>query len=94
MARPPRLELEGGVYHVIVRGNERSAIFRDDRDRECYLARLAHYRKQFGFRLLAFCLMSNHVHLAIRRGPFALARVMAGLQSSSHGVSLEIVVYA
>jgi putative transposase len=82
MARPPRLELPGGVYHVVVRGNERAAVFRDDRDREHYLGRLSYYREKFGFRLLAFCLMGNHVHLAIRRGPFPLSRIMAGLQSS------------
>jgi len=82
MARPPRLEFPGAVYHVVVRGNERRAIFRDDEDRERYLGRLAHYRKRFGFRLLAFCLMSNHVHLAIRTGRFPLSRIMAGLQSS------------
>lgn len=34
MARPIRLEAEGAVYHVIARGNERRAIFRDERDRE------------------------------------------------------------
>jgi len=34
MARPPRLEFPGGIYHVVVRGNERAAIFRDDEDRE------------------------------------------------------------
>jgi putative transposase len=82
MARPPRLEFPGGVYHVVVRGNERAAVFRDDEDREKYLGRLAHYREKFGFRLLAFCLMGNHVHLAIRTGEFPLSRVMAGLQSS------------
>jgi putative transposase len=82
MARPPRLEAPGGVYHVVVRGNERAAVFRDDADREKYLQRLAHYRKRFEFRLLAYCLMSNHVHLAIRRGPAPLSRIMAGIQSS------------
>src|SRR5712692_10477431 len=82
MARPPRLEFAGAVYHVVVRGNERRAIFRDDGDREQYLARLAHYRKKFGFRLLAFCLMDNHVHLAIRTDQVPLSRIMAGLQSS------------
>lgn len=82
MARPPRLEFPGGVYHVVVRGNERAAVFRDDEDREKYLGRLAHYREKFGFRLLAFCLMGNHIHLAIRTGEFPLSRVMAGLQSS------------
>jgi hypothetical protein len=34
MARPLRLEAEGAVYHVIARGNERKAVFRDDRDRQ------------------------------------------------------------
>jgi len=29
-------------------------------DRERYLERLAHYREKFDFRLLAFCLMTNH----------------------------------
>ena len=36
MARPLRLEAEGAVYHVIARGNERKAVFRDDQDREAY----------------------------------------------------------
>jgi REP element-mobilizing transposase RayT len=34
MARPLRIIYEGAVYHVTLRGNERRAIFRDDRDRE------------------------------------------------------------
>jgi len=81
MPRPPRLEFPGAVYHVTARGNERRAIFRDDRDREAYLAGLAHYRRKFGFRLLAYCLMTNHVHLAIRTGAAPLSRIMAGIQS-------------
>lgn len=82
MARPLRLELAGAVYHVTARGNDRGLIFRDDQDRGMYLERLAHYRQRFGFRLLAFCLMPNHVHLALRTGRVALSRIMAGLQSS------------
>ncbi len=34
MARPQRIEYEGTVYHVGVRGNERQAIFQGDADRE------------------------------------------------------------
>lgn len=52
-----------------VRGNERKAVFRDDGGRQAYLDRLAKCRERFGFRLLAFCLMENHIHLAIERGP-------------------------
>jgi hypothetical protein len=33
MARPLRIEYPGAYYHVTSRGNERKAIFRDDRDR-------------------------------------------------------------
>lgn len=80
MARPRRLEAPGVVYHVVVRGNERRAVFRDDSDRVRYLGRLAHYREKFGFRLLAFCLMDNHVHLAMETSRHPLSRIMAGVQ--------------
>src|SRR5713226_7604890 len=82
MARPLRLEFPGALYHVIVRGNERKAVFRNDGDRLDYLERLGRYGKKFGFRLLAYCLMDNHVHLAIETGKAPLSRIMAGLQSS------------
>ena len=77
-----RVEVAGGLYHVIVRGNERRNVFRDDSDRSRYLARLAHYREKFSFRVLAYCLMDNHVHMAIEAGKVPLSRIMAGLQSS------------
>lgn len=82
MARPLRIEFPGALYHVVVRGNERKAVFRDDGDRMDYLERLARYGEKFGFRLLAYCLMDNHVHLAIETGKPPLSRIMAGLQSS------------
>jgi REP element-mobilizing transposase RayT len=82
MPRPPRLEFPSALYHVTARGNERRALFRDDRDRNAYLSRIAYYREKFRFRLLAYCLMTNHVHLAIRTGLAPLSRIMAGLHSS------------
>jgi len=82
MARPLRLDAEGAVHHVLVRGNERRAIFRDDADRQLYLARLVHYRDRYGFRLFAYCLMGNHAHLAMETGRVPLSRLMHGLQSS------------
>ena len=82
MPRPPRLEFPFALYHVTARGNERRALFRDDHDREMYLSRIAHYRERFRFQLLAYCLMTNHVHLAIRTGAAPLSKIMAGLHSS------------
>lgn len=82
MARPPRLEFPGAVYHVTARGNERRPVYRDDRDREEYLARIAEYRDRFQFQLLGYCLMTNHVHLAVRTGVVPLSRIMGGLHST------------
>jgi len=82
LPRPPRLEFPGAVYHVTARGNERRDIFRGDRDRQDFLDRLADCRQRFGFRLLAYCLMSNHFHLAVRTAVTPLSRIMACLQSS------------
>jgi putative transposase len=82
MVRPLRLEAEGAIYHVIARGNERKSVFRDDVDRQAYIDRLVRCRERFGVRLLAFCLMGNHLHLAVERGPVNLSRVMLALQSA------------
>ena len=38
MSRPLRLEHSGAIWHVASRGDERRAIFRDDADRERFLA--------------------------------------------------------
>jgi REP element-mobilizing transposase RayT len=82
MARPPRLQAPGTLHHVIARGNERRDVFHDDSDREDYLERIARYRERFGFRLYAYCLMPNHVHLAVEQGAASLSAFMQALQSS------------
>jgi putative transposase len=82
MPRPPRLEFSDAVYHVIARGNEQRDVFRDDADRELYLRRLARYQTEFRFRLYAYCLMTNHVHLALETGSVPLSRIVLALHSS------------
>ena len=80
MARKPRVEYAGAFYHVICRGNQRQVIFRSDADRKYYLEQLEQYRQRYGFRVYAYVLMSNHVHLLIQTGEAALSRIMQGLQ--------------
>jgi REP element-mobilizing transposase RayT len=70
------------MHHVIARGNERKAVFRDDRDREEYLHRLDTCRKRFGLAVYAYCLMTNHVHLAVEEGAGRLSKAMHLLQFS------------
>ena len=80
MARKPRVEFEGAFYHVIARGNQRQDIFRDDQDRTTYLERVEHYSKRYDFRLYAYVLMSNHVHLLIETQRIPLSKIMQGIQ--------------
>ena len=68
VARKPRVEFEGAFYHVIVRGNQRQKVFRDDRDRLYYLERVEHYRQRYRFKIYAYVLMSNHVHFLLETG--------------------------
>ena len=90
MARKPRVEFDGAVYHVIVRGNQRQRTFHDDRDRIAYLERIEHYRQRYGFRLYAYVLMSNHVHLLMETKSVAVSKIMQGIQASyTHGIGVR-----
>jgi REP element-mobilizing transposase RayT len=66
MARPLRIEHPGGWYHVTARGNERRAIFRDDRDRAHFLELLESMVARFGLLLHCYVLMDNHYHLIVQ----------------------------
>jgi len=65
MARPLRIEFPGAVYHITSRGNERKAIFRDDRDRKMFLDTLKDITLRYHWLCHAYCLMENHYHLLI-----------------------------
>jgi REP-associated tyrosine transposase len=66
VARPPRIEIADGAYHVFARGNERRAIYRDANDRTSFLEALALTLERFSWTLPGHCLMTNHYHLVIR----------------------------
>ena len=65
MARKPREEVAGGIYHVYARGNDRRAVFIDDTDYRIYEAVLERVIARQGWLCLAYCLMPNHVHLLL-----------------------------
>ena len=65
VARRPREEEDGAIHHVYARGNRAVEIFLDDVDRRRYLRLLGDAVGRHGWRCLAYCLMTNHVHLAI-----------------------------
>lgn len=70
MPRTARAEVEGGIHHAILRGNNGQLIFLDDRDRSFFVNELRVTAAAYEWRWLSYCLMSNHVHLVIEtRGP-------------------------
>lgn len=79
MARRPRIECPGALYHVIARGNQKQRIFVDDSDRKHYLGLLLALKKTCFFRLYAYVLMHNHVHMLLESGTIPLSRIMQRL---------------
>jgi len=82
MARPLRLESEDGVYHVLNRGNYRADIFRAEKTKDAFLKCLGEVCAKTGWRVHAWCLMSNHYHLAVSTPRGNLAEGMRWLQGT------------
>jgi len=80
MPRPPRIDLPGVPQHLVIRGNNRGDLFRDDNDRTVFLRYLRHAVRTSDSQVHAFVLMTNHVHLlATGHGPGGLSRLIQSL---------------
>ena len=64
--RQARKKSESGIYHTILRGINKQVIFEDEEDRARFLSVLRECKEVSGYKLFAWCLMGNHVHLAIK----------------------------
>jgi putative transposase len=65
MPRHPRAAAGGYCYHALNRGNARRTVFHKDGDYAAFVALLREAGERHPVRLLAFCLMPNHFHLAL-----------------------------
>jgi REP element-mobilizing transposase RayT len=79
MPRFPRIHYPGAVYHVMARGVDGRDIFADDLDRQTFLSTTDAVKKETASSLLAYCLMGNHFHFAIKVKGVPLARIMQRL---------------
>ncbi|HUU50496.1 MAG TPA: transposase [Nitrospinota bacterium] len=80
MARKTRIHYEGALYHVIVRGNNRTSIFENKENKEEYKKIILKYKKRYHFKLYAYCIMDNHAHLLIEVEDIPLSKIMQGIQ--------------
>lgn len=69
--------MNGYVYHVINRGNDRATVFHEEEDYAVFLDLLAAAKTRHPVKLFGFCLLSNHFHIVLEPSTLAtLSRFM------------------
>ncbi len=79
MPRQARLDIPGALHHIMVRGIDKSNIFRDEEDKARFLERLGQNVEEGTCSVYAWVLMSNHVHILFRSGKDGISTVMRKL---------------
>lgn len=76
MPRQARKMSASGIYHIMMRGINKQRIFKDQDDNTRFIQTLEQYKDKSGYRIYAYCLMVNHVHLLLKVGEEPLEQVM------------------
>jgi putative transposase len=79
MARRRRHFFKGAILHVIFRGNKGQSVFSSDEERCRFCLLMQEGVERFGHRILAFCFMTNHIHLAIQVNEVSLSKICQNL---------------
>ena len=79
MPRQARLDVPGALHHIMVRGIDKSNIFRDSEDKTRFLERLGQNVQAAKCAVYAWVLMDNHVHILFRSGKDGISAVMRKL---------------
>jgi len=79
MPRQARLDVPSALHHIIVRGINRTVIFKDDQDKVRFLDRLSQNISEGHCFIYAWVLMHNHIHLLFRSGSQGISAVMRKL---------------
>ena len=80
MSRVGRVHFDGAVYHVYNRLARGEQAFSEEAEAQWFRTLLREVAERDGLTVFAWCLMSNHYHLAVRTGPVSLDRPMRSLQ--------------
>jgi REP element-mobilizing transposase RayT len=79
MPRQARLDVPGALHHIMIRGIDKTDIFRDDQDRNLFLDRLGLTLGEGNSTVYAWALMKNHVHVLFKSGRDGVSGVMRKL---------------
>ena len=67
MSRQARKKSSSGIYHIMLRGINQQQIFEDSEDFNKFLQVLKDSKAISEFKIFAYCLMGNHIHLLIQK---------------------------
>jgi REP element-mobilizing transposase RayT len=79
LPRKARIDAPGALHHIIIRGIEQRAIFKDSIDRANFIKRLGTVISETATPCYAWVLMYNHVHLLLKTGLTPVATLMRRL---------------
>jgi len=70
------------IYHVVIRGIDRQSIFTCEKDNIFFIYLLKKYIKKCGYRIFAYCLMNNHLHILLKTEAESISKIMKRISSS------------
>lgn len=80
MPRRARKQSNLKIHHVILRGINRQIIFEDQYDYKYFISCLQYYKDLCHFKLYAYCLMDNHIHLLLEETDTVLEIIMKRIE--------------
>jgi putative transposase len=82
--RKKRELLEGAIYHVTSRTNNKIHVFDQELGQKMMLLVLENAKEKYGFRLHNFCIMPNHIHLLLTpQNGINLSRIVQWIKTRS-----------
>ncbi len=70
------------IYHILTEGNERKDIFIDNEDKAKILSILSNKNQNESFKVYAFCIMNNHLHLVLKEKNSDISTIMRRINTS------------
>ncbi|WP_409229357.1 transposase [Gudongella sp. SC589] len=83
MPRSARKISSTGIYHVMIRGINRSPIFLGDSSKGMLLKIIEEVKINMSFRLYAYCIMDNHAHMLIDENGTSISEIMKRICGSN-----------
>lgn len=76
MPRQARIKSNTAIYHIMARSISEIDLFKDDEDKKKYLYIVKDYQKIYNFKVYAYCLMDNHLHIIIDSNGADISKIM------------------